>query len=191
MPMVSDRVLEYAQDSFRGLINDLLDDPSWLLHPDRDLEPGEQIAEYRQLATDLGLDYDILVAETRPMIDELPKRFAGWAKQWHDETDMLSSTSKKIGHGAYQIIIAMGRRAPQAIVPLILNEMRERPAFWFYALELITNEPSKGTDVATATHAWLEWGKDITYQPVYDDVEHTRLADIESGKIQPSPRQTA
>ena len=61
MVVTTDRVLQYARDSFECEIDDLLDDPSNLLHPWRDKEPPEEIAEYRQLAIDLGFDFDELL----------------------------------------------------------------------------------------------------------------------------------
>ena len=36
----------------------------------------------------------------------------------------------------YQQIISKG----EGIVPLILEELKERPSHWFWALEMITNE---------------------------------------------------
>lgn len=62
MPVVSDRVFAYARSQFEASIRDLLDDPSHLLHPWRDLEPVEELTEQRKLAADLGFDFDALVA---------------------------------------------------------------------------------------------------------------------------------
>jgi hypothetical protein len=66
MPIVSEAVLEFARDRFRDLMENLLDDPSNLLHPLRDLEPVEELKILRDLAADLGLDYEALVAEGTP-----------------------------------------------------------------------------------------------------------------------------
>lgn len=59
MPMVSDRVLTFAQDSFRELVTDFLlsDQPARL-----GLDSVALVARYRRLAVDLGLDLDALVA---------------------------------------------------------------------------------------------------------------------------------
>jgi hypothetical protein len=56
---VSERVLEFARDAFADKIENLLDDPSWLLEPDEN--PARYFRHMRQLATDLGLDFDVLV----------------------------------------------------------------------------------------------------------------------------------
>ena len=59
----TERVVEYARERFKHEVSDLLDDPSWLTSM-----PEELIAKYfqdaRLLATDLGLDFDLLVDET-------------------------------------------------------------------------------------------------------------------------------
>ena len=85
--------------------------------------------------------------------------FGELAERWRRETGMLSSLTKKIQHPAYQKIIEMG--AP--VVPLILQEMRVRPAYWFAALESITKtspiDRRSKVDLAQATALWLAWGK--------------------------------
>jgi len=94
---------------------------------------------------------------------DLAAAFQVLADRWHCETGMLSSISKKSHHTAYQEIIKMGL----AVVPLILREMKVRPAYWFHALEAITHESpiAKGqkVDLAGATAAWLKWGEDRGY----------------------------
>jgi hypothetical protein len=76
---------------------------------------------------------------------------------------MLSSMTKKFNHPAYQEVIALG----EAVVPLILEELRMRPAYWFHALEAITHESPipKGqpVELSGATSAWLNWGRDREY----------------------------
>jgi hypothetical protein len=62
---------------------------------------------------------------------------------------------------AYQKIIAMGEPA----IPLILREMKERPAHWFTALRAIAKSPpeNEGADMGRATAAWLKWGQERDY----------------------------
>ena len=57
------QVLAYARASFRSDVAALLDDPSDLLHPHREREPAEELADRRLLAGQLGLDFDARVAE--------------------------------------------------------------------------------------------------------------------------------
>lgn len=60
------RILGFARACFRTLIEELLDDPSFLIHPDDDYNPADELAFYRLLAADIGLDFDELVAEGSP-----------------------------------------------------------------------------------------------------------------------------
>jgi hypothetical protein len=86
--------------------------------------------------------------------------FRELAVQWHKETAMSSSITRKLQHPAYLKIIAMGEKA----VPLILRELRDRPGHWFDALRLITKQtpvvPSERADPRKARAAWLKWGKE-------------------------------
>jgi len=61
MPVISDKAFEWAQNCFEASVEELLDDPSNLIHPYRDLEPAEEIAEWRQRGKDLSMDFDALV----------------------------------------------------------------------------------------------------------------------------------
>ena len=63
-------------------------------------------------------------------------------------------------HSAYQQIIRMGERA----IPLLIEEMKERPDQWDWALRTITGtDPvprewwGKLKDIAAA---WVAWGRD-------------------------------
>ena len=93
--------------------------------------------------------------------DDPIEAFRALADRWRRETGMYSSISKKIQHPAYQKIIAMG----DAAVPLILQELRTRPAHWFSALKTITNASPAGekdaSNVKQTTAAWLSWGKKL------------------------------
>ena len=59
----------------------------------------------------------------------------------------------------YQKIIAMG----PSVVPLILEEMRNKPDHWFWALSALTDDdpvpPGKRGQFKEMIKAWLEWGK--------------------------------
>ncbi len=67
---------------------------------------------------------------------EVEQRFQELARQWKDETLVLSSITAMATHPAYQQIIGMGKDA----VPLILAELKQQPAHWFWALRAITGE---------------------------------------------------
>ena len=84
-------------------------------------------------------------------------KFAILAGRWRRETRSLSVLIKMVTHPAYQEIIGIGMDA----VPLILRELRKRPAHWFWALRAITGEDPvpDGADFHGAVRAWLLYGR--------------------------------
>jgi hypothetical protein len=94
------------------------------------------------------------------LVDDDEQRFRELAEQWRDETDMYSSVSQKIGHPAYQQVIAMGSKA----LPWILRELKDRPNLWFNALKAIAKEtpvlPSQRGNSKLVREAWLRWGRE-------------------------------
>ena len=95
-------------------------------------------------------------AEGQPHHDALRREFEELAEQWRRETQHFSLISKKVSHPAYFRIMGMG----EAVVPLLLEALRERPAHWFAALRATANvDPvPHGTNPAAAREAWLRWG---------------------------------
>lgn len=90
---------------------------------------------------------------------EIRKRFQDLARQWREETCLISSTTDMAMHPAYQQIIGMGQEA----LSLIFEEMRRQPGHWFWALQAITGEnpvpTSERGQVPKMTQAWLEWAR--------------------------------
>lgn len=88
--------------------------------------------------------------------------FSILAKDWYKETALISSLAEKISHPSYLRIIRMGDEA----VPLILEEMRKRPAHWFAALDVLVDKEKPAKDAKTLTQAavaWIKWGEDNGY----------------------------
>lgn len=85
--------------------------------------------------------------------------FRALSRQWKRETAILSNLSKIVMHPAYQRIMAMGPN----VIPLILQELNERPGHWFWALHNLVpagSNPAEGVKTTKdARNAWLEWGK--------------------------------
>ena len=83
--------------------------------------------------------------------------FSSLANQWSQDTRHLSVISRAVAHPAHLRIVALGERA----LPLILEELRDRPNHWFFALNAIANvDPvPPGANVSMAREAWLEWGR--------------------------------
>jgi hypothetical protein len=92
--------------------------------------------------------------------DDLRDEFARLAAIWKDETRFLSSTTDIATHPAYQRIIGLGMPA----VPLILEQLRQEPRPWFWALRAITGEDPVPTaakgKVREMADIWLNWAAD-------------------------------
>jgi len=89
---------------------------------------------------------------------ELRRRFECLAAQWKEETRYLSSTTDIVTNPAYQRIIGMGMPA----IPLILEDLRNQPYHWFWALNAITGEDPVAQSlrgrVREMADAWIAWG---------------------------------
>src|SRR5215213_9637214 len=91
-------------------------------------------------------------------LGRLEDEFARLAAEWKSETEYFSSVPQIALHPSYQRIIGMGSVA----VPLILRDLEETSAPWFWALRAITGEdpvpqPDRGY-VDRMVRAWLRWG---------------------------------
>ncbi len=90
-------------------------------------------------------------------------KFLELKSRWEAETAILSSITSIAMHPAYQQIIGMGLNA----IPLILEEMKEKPGHWFWALKSITGKdpvlPEQRGRIKEMTKAWLNWGKEQDY----------------------------
>lgn len=81
--------------------------------------------------------------------------------KWRRDTDHISSITKTVMHPSYQQIMGMG----PPVVPLILEELRDRGGHWFWALRFITrqNPADGGIEFDAARQAWLKWGRSEGY----------------------------
>lgn len=95
---------------------------------------------------------------------DVESRFRWLAVQWEADTLVLSDPGKIMGHPAMQAIIAMG----EAVVPIILRELRDDPSLLVWALPEITGVklvPPRieggfiKSDVTAQVQAWVEWGR--------------------------------
>lgn len=89
--------------------------------------------------------------------------FKRLADEWREETGKLSNMRRRVQHASYRAIVRMG---PEAI-PLLLEELRDRPDWWFLALEEISGRlpVSFGPthDFSSGRSAWLAWGRQRGY----------------------------
>ena len=94
----------------------------------------------------------------------LRKRFQHLATAWRARKSHSSCVEDMAMDSSYQQIIGLGPSA----VPLILEELEDRPEHWFWALHAITGANpvparSRGKIRAMAS-AWLRWGKKQGYK---------------------------
>jgi len=86
--------------------------------------------------------------------------FAGFKNQWAQDT---YNTYPEVEHPAFRGIVTMGEIA----VPLILEELKEKPSWLYFALEEITGEnpvEETGEDsLEDISSRWLWWGEQRGY----------------------------
>jgi len=91
-------------------------------------------------------------------VDSLRDEFERLSAEWKSDTRFTSSTREIATHRAYQRVIGMGVEA----VPLILEDLRKEPHWWFWALRAITGEdptpPSAKGKLRDMAEAWIDWG---------------------------------
>jgi hypothetical protein len=94
----------------------------------------------------------------------LAQTFARLASRWKKDTLYDSSIAVMANHPAYRQIIDMG----PAAIPLILRDLKRRPALWFDALRTLTGAdpvPVKSRGALEEMRAaWLEWGRNHGYE---------------------------
>jgi hypothetical protein len=87
------------------------------------------------------------------------ERFKRLAQQWSEESAFISSVTDIAMLPSYQKIIGMG----WAAVPFILEDLKQEPQHWFWALRAITDiDPVPKEDagnIQKMTEAWLKWGR--------------------------------
>ncbi|HVC95197.1 MAG TPA: hypothetical protein VND64_15990 [Pirellulales bacterium] len=96
--------------------------------------------------------------------ETVENRFRRLEARWTAETGYLSSYTDIVEHSAFQEIIQMG----DAVVPLMLRDLEERPRLWVWALPAITGadpvHPGDGGNIAKMSEAWLRWGRANGYR---------------------------
>jgi hypothetical protein len=102
------------------------------------------------------------VANILPSISsasDVEKRFSRLAAEWKEQSRFLSNTVRMAMLPPYQRIMGMG----MPVVPLILEDLRQQPHHWFWALEAITEQnpvPAEVRgDIQKMADVWVEWGK--------------------------------
>jgi hypothetical protein len=83
--------------------------------------------------------------------------FRDLTEGWHRAIDHLSFVEPIVSHPAYLRIIGLG----EAVTPLLLQELREQPDYWFPELEAVTgqNPVRQNATFDKAVDDWLAWGR--------------------------------
>src|SRR5437879_3385394 len=99
-----------------------------------------------------------------PATETVEQCFRRLEAKWLAEVGHLSSYTALVSHPAFREIIRMG----EAVVPLMLRDLEERPGLWVWALPEITGaDPvpaGEGGKIAKMSEAWLRWGRENGYR---------------------------
>lgn len=91
-------------------------------------------------------------------IESLQMKFKRLLAEWKHQSVFLSSATAMAMLPSYQGIIGMG----EPVLPLILNELKDRPAHLFWALRAISGAdpvlPEDRGNIDKMIGAWLSWG---------------------------------
>lgn len=98
-----------------------------------------------------------------PEVADVAAEFRRLADRWNRETGVLSDIGLACRHPAYRAIIALG----PAVVPVLLNELKTNPDWWFDALQELTGAnplpPGDGGKLHQMAAKWVQWGRDHGY----------------------------
>jgi hypothetical protein len=91
--------------------------------------------------------------------ETIGERFRRLEAIWAAEIGYLSSYTDIVNHPAFREIISLG----EAVVPLMLRDLEERPRIWVWALPEITGAdpvpPGEAGNISKMSETWLRWGK--------------------------------
>ncbi|HEV7772709.1 MAG TPA: hypothetical protein VGO48_05395 [Conexibacter sp.] len=89
--------------------------------------------------------------------EEIRQRFALLVERWETDTTFSSATDEILLHPDYQRILALGIQ----VVPLILEQLRDKPRRWLWALKVLVDEnpAERAADADAAVDAWMAWGR--------------------------------
>ena len=99
-----------------------------------------------------------------PSKETVEEHFRRLEAIWTAATAYLSSYTDIVEHPAFREIIGLG----EAVVPLMLRDLAERPRLWVWALPKMTGTdpvpPGDGGNIARMSEAWLRWGRAQGYR---------------------------
>lgn len=91
--------------------------------------------------------------------EPFPVKFKRLLTEWREQATFLPSVTAMVMLPSYQEIVGMGKPA----LPLILNELKEKPSHLFWALRAISGvdpvPPKDRGRVGKMVEAWIKWGR--------------------------------
>jgi hypothetical protein len=100
----------------------------------------------------------------RTRAETIEQRLRRLEAKWIAETGHLSSYAAIIRHPAFREIVNMG----EAVIPVMLNDLAQRPGLWVWALHDITGDnpvpPADAGQIGKMSEAWLRWGSERGYR---------------------------
>lgn len=97
-------------------------------------------------------------------VETVEERFRQLEASWLADVGYSSSSTVLRKHPAFQAIVSLG----EAVVPLMLRDLSERPRLWVWALPQITGvDPVPVSDrgnIAKMSEVWLRWGREHGYR---------------------------
>jgi hypothetical protein len=99
-------------------------------------------------------------AKRTASVTPLELLFGALVRVWEEDNQYVSSTSQIVEHPAFRRIVELG----DAVVPLLLAEVRRRPSHLVIALKRITDaDPAAPEDrgkFRAMADAWVKWGEE-------------------------------
>src|SRR5260370_2194209 len=97
------------------------------------------------------------VSRSEGPTESVEQQFRRLANTWKSAVALLSSSTARESHPAYQEIIGLG----DAVVPFLLRDLEQNNTHWFAALHVITGaDPIQAADAGNIPRmrdAWVRW----------------------------------
>jgi GAF domain-containing protein len=112
---------------------------------------------------EMQLELSSLQEERKQSLSRVRRKFEVLAKQWRRDTATFPILFDRLTHPSYQKIIGLGNE----VVPILIEELNNRPDHWFWALEAIVGEspvpPAHHGIIKEMIEAWTRWGNEQGY----------------------------
>lgn len=101
--------------------------------------------------------YSTSIFQNRNLRSFVQFAFETLKKKWLEEIEFASDIETIVNNRNYRFIAGLGWE----VVPLIINELKVTPHYWFVALEQLTGEdpvlPEHYGDMQSMAQDWINW----------------------------------